>query len=111
VLGHASGVKAYDPPLASCALRVRNDLRPTELTGELDDRNGSERDREVQHPLTLPEHILQILSQAFGRAKRIGRPPGIAHVREDKGPGQATTLEELREVYEHQFTTKGRAGG
>ena len=43
-----------------------------------------------------------------GLALRFAR---IARVREDKGPDQATTLEELREVYERQFTTKGRAGG
>src|SRR5438552_2975414 len=34
----------------------------------------------------------------------------IARFREDKGPGQATTLEELRALYERQFTTKGRGG-
>jgi len=31
-------------------------------------------------------------------------------VRDDKSPGQATTLEELRHLYERQFQTKGRAG-
>jgi len=30
-------------------------------------------------------------------------------VRPDKAPGQATTLEELRALYERQFATKGRA--
>jgi DNA ligase-1 len=42
-----------------------------------------------------------------GMALRFAR---IAHIREDKGPGQATTLEELRALYERQFATKGRAG-
>ena len=42
-----------------------------------------------------------------GLALRFAR---IARVREDKAPGQATTLEELRRLYEHQFRTKGRAG-
>jgi DNA ligase-1 len=32
----------------------------------------------------------------------------IARVREDKAPGQATTLDELRALYERQFATKGR---
>lgn len=32
----------------------------------------------------------------------------IARIREDKAPGQATTLGELRELYERQFRTKGR---
>ncbi len=33
----------------------------------------------------------------------------IARIRDDKAPGQATTLEELRSLYERQFVTKGRA--
>jgi DNA ligase 1 len=41
-----------------------------------------------------------------GLALRFAR---IARLREDKGPGQATTLEELRHLYERQFATKGRA--
>jgi DNA ligase-1 len=41
-----------------------------------------------------------------GLALRFAR---IARIREDKAPGQATTLDELRTLYEHQFTTKGRA--
>jgi DNA ligase 1 len=43
-----------------------------------------------------------------GLALRFAR---IARLREDKGPGQATTLEELRGLYERQFATKGRAAG
>jgi DNA ligase-1 len=42
-----------------------------------------------------------------GLALRFAR---IARVREDKAPGQATTLEELRALYDRQFATKGRAG-
>src|SRR5258705_5755357 len=41
-----------------------------------------------------------------GFALRFAR---ITRVREDKAPGQATTLEELRDLYERQFATKGRA--
>jgi DNA ligase 1 len=41
-----------------------------------------------------------------GLALRFAR---ITRVRDDKGPGQATTLAELRRLYEHQFHTKGRA--
>lgn len=41
-----------------------------------------------------------------GFALRFAR---ITRVRNDKGPGQATTLDELRALYERQFTTKGRA--
>ena len=41
-----------------------------------------------------------------GFALRFAR---IARIREDKAPGQATTLEELRALYEQQFGTKGRA--
>jgi len=41
-----------------------------------------------------------------GLALRFAR---IARIREDKAPGQATTLEELRRLYERQFATKGRA--
>ncbi|MBI1848439.1 MAG: ATP-dependent DNA ligase, partial [Candidatus Rokubacteria bacterium] len=41
-----------------------------------------------------------------GLALRFAR---IARIREDKSPAQATTLEELRALYERQFTTKGRA--
>jgi DNA ligase-1 len=40
-----------------------------------------------------------------GLALRFAR---IARIREDKAPGQATTLEELRALYERQFQTKGR---
>jgi DNA ligase-1 len=39
-----------------------------------------------------------------GLALRFAR---IARVRDDKAPGQATTLEELRGLYERQFRTKG----
>ena len=41
-----------------------------------------------------------------GLALRFAR---IARVRDDKAPAQATTLEELRALYELQFRTKGRA--
>jgi DNA ligase-1 len=41
-----------------------------------------------------------------GFALRFAR---IARIREDKAPGQATTLEELRRLYDLQFATKGRA--
>ena len=41
-----------------------------------------------------------------GLALRFAR---IARVRDDKGPGQATTLAELRRLYERQFHRKGRA--
>jgi len=40
-----------------------------------------------------------------GLALRFAR---VARIRDDKAPGQATTLEELRHLYERQFTTKGR---
>ncbi len=42
-----------------------------------------------------------------GLALRFAR---ITRVRDDKAPGQATTLKELRTLYERQFATKGRAG-
>ena len=42
-----------------------------------------------------------------GFALRFAR---IARIREDKAPGQATTLAELLALYERQFATKGRAG-
>jgi len=42
-----------------------------------------------------------------GLALRFAR---IARIREDKAPGQATTLGELRGLHERQFRTKGRAG-
>jgi len=41
-----------------------------------------------------------------GFALRFAR---IARVRPDKASGQATTIEELRSIYERQFATKGRA--
>jgi DNA ligase-1 len=43
-----------------------------------------------------------------GMALRFAR---VARIREDKAPEQATTLEELRALYERQFATKGRFGG
>jgi ATP-dependent DNA ligase I len=43
-----------------------------------------------------------------GFALRFAR---ITRVRDDKGPGDATALEELRTLYERQFRTKGRAAG
>jgi DNA ligase 1 len=46
-----------------------------------------------------------------GLALRFAR---IARLRDDKAPGQVTTLDELRALYERQFATKGRtrtAGG
>jgi DNA ligase-1 len=42
-----------------------------------------------------------------GLALRFAR---IARVRDDKAPAQATTLAELRALYESQFHRKGRAG-
>jgi DNA ligase-1 len=41
-----------------------------------------------------------------GLALRFAR---ISRLRDDKGPGQITTLDELRALYERQFSTKGRA--
>jgi DNA ligase-1 len=41
-----------------------------------------------------------------GFALRFAR---IARIRDDKSPGQATTLDELSTLYERQFMTKGRA--
>jgi DNA ligase-1 len=43
-----------------------------------------------------------------GLALRFAR---ITRVREDKGSGQATTLDELRTLFERQFATKGRRAG
>ena len=43
---------------------------------------------------------------ASGLALRFAR---IARIREDKAPGQATTLAELRALYDRQFATKGRS--
>ena len=40
-----------------------------------------------------------------GLALRFAR---IARIRDDKAPGQATTLDELRYLYDRQFQTKGR---
>lgn len=42
---------------------------------------------------------------ASGLALRFAR---IARIREDRAPGQATTLEALRALYERQFQSKGR---
>jgi len=42
---------------------------------------------------------------ASGLALRFAR---ITRLRDDKGPGQATTLSELKALYERQFDTKGR---
>src|SRR3989442_1592329 len=42
-----------------------------------------------------------------GLALRFAR---IARIRDDKAPGQTTTLAQLRDLYEAQFRTKGRAG-
>jgi DNA ligase 1 len=41
-----------------------------------------------------------------GMALRFAR---ITRIRDDKAPGQATTLDELRALYERQFATKGRS--
>jgi DNA ligase-1 len=41
-----------------------------------------------------------------GLALRFAR---IARIREDKAPGEASTLDELRALYERQFSVKGRA--
>jgi len=43
-----------------------------------------------------------------GLALRFAR---IARIREDKAAGQATTLDELRMLYDKQFVSKGRIGG
>jgi DNA ligase-1 len=42
-----------------------------------------------------------------GFALRFAR---ITRIRDDKAPGQATTLDELKALYERQFATKGRGG-
>jgi len=41
-----------------------------------------------------------------GMALRFAR---ITRIRDDKSPGQATTLGELATLYERQFATKGRS--
>jgi DNA ligase 1 len=43
---------------------------------------------------------------ASGLALRFAR---ITRVRDDKGPAQATTLAEMRALYERQFRTKGKS--
>jgi DNA ligase-1 len=43
-----------------------------------------------------------------GLALRFAR---IARIRDDKAPGQATTLQDLRQLYERQFGRKGRRSG
>ena len=45
-------------------------------------------------------------SYPSGFALRFAR---ITRVRDDKAPPQATSLDELRQLYERQFATKGRA--
>jgi DNA ligase-1 len=52
--------------------------------------------------------IQQSPRYASGLALRFAR---IARIRDDKAPGQATTLAELRELYERQFATKSRMRG
>ena len=49
---------------------------------------------------------IEALPRIHSIALRFAR---IARVRDDKAPGQATTLDELRALYERQFATKGRA--
>ncbi len=49
--------------------------------------------------------IQQSPRYASGLALRFAR---IARIRDDKAPGQATTLAELRELFERQFATKSR---
>jgi DNA ligase-1 len=49
--------------------------------------------------------IQQSPRYASGLALRFAR---IARIREDKAPGQAITLEELRGLFERQFATKSR---
>src|SRR5438034_2333978 len=56
---------------------------------------GEVEGNEVQESPTYPS----------GMALRFAR---IARLREDKSPAEATTLEELRHLYERQFATKGR---
>ena len=43
-----------------------------------------------------------------GLALRFAR---ITRIREDKAPDQATTLDELRMLFDKQFVSKGRIGG
>ena len=45
-------------------------------------------------------------SYPSGFALRFAR---ITRVRDDKAPPQATSLDELRQLYERQFAAKGRA--
>ena len=54
------------------------------------------------HPTATHNEFLRLRLQGLSFAR-------IARLREDKGPAEATTLEELRHLYERQFATKGRA--
>jgi DNA ligase-1 len=60
-----------------------------------------------------PEVVVEVAYNGIQRSPTY--PSGLAlrfarvtRIRDDKAPGQATTLAELRRLYERQFATKGR---
>src|SRR6266508_1363969 len=56
-----------------------------------------------------PEIVVEVAYNEIQKSLAL-RFARITRVREDKSPAQATTLDELRALYERQFATKGRAG-
>lgn len=69
---------------------------------------------DIGHTVTVrPEVVVEVAYNEIQRSPRY--PSGLAlrfaritRVRDDKGPGQVSTLAELRTLYERQFTTKSR---
>ncbi|MBI3029177.1 MAG: ATP-dependent DNA ligase [Candidatus Rokubacteria bacterium] len=62
-----------------------------------------------------PEVVVEVAYNEIQRSPRYRsgfalRFARVTRIREDKGPAQATTLGELRALYERQFASKGRRG-
>ena len=54
-----------------------------------------------------PEIVVEVAYNEIQKSLAL-RFARITRVRDDKSPAQATTIEELRALYERQFATKGR---
>ena len=51
---------------------------------------------------------LDEVAEAAGPGSRRAKVKRLSRIREDKSPEQATTLAELRTLYDKQFTSKSR---
>jgi DNA ligase-1 len=83
---------------------------------EMTDRLQARKEHDDGYTVTVrPEVVVEVAYNEIQRSPQYSsglalRFARITRIRDDKGPRQATTLTELRSLYDRQFATKSRRG-